>query len=120
MIHWFHAHPGTAHPELEHEYMPPTEAQHLGFSGFAPSNSRIGDVTCTFPGSNVVLILREDNFSWKLIGRAISVNNYCMSEVAIANMWREDPKKPRTVAFESEDAAHLRIDLGLLKKLTTQ
>jgi hypothetical protein len=59
MIHWFHAHPGTAHPELEHEYMPPTEAQHLGFSGFAPSNSRIGDVTCTFPGRNIVLILRE-------------------------------------------------------------
>ena len=73
-----------------------------------------------FPREKYSVDSPRDNFSWKLIGRAISVNNYCMSEVAIANMWREDPKKPRTVAFESEDAAHLRIDLGLLKKLTTQ
>jgi hypothetical protein len=120
MVHWFHARPSTAHSELEHECTPPTEAQYLGFSGFAPSNSRIGDVTCTFPGSDVVLILREDNFSWKLIGRAISVNAYCMSGPAIANMWRGDPKKLRTVAFRSVHAAHLRIDLDSLMRLTTQ
>jgi hypothetical protein len=41
-----------------------------------------------------------------------------MSEAAIANMWRGDPKKPRTIAFGSEDAAHLRIDLDSLKNKT--
>lgn len=120
MVHWFHARPETADAELEHEYILPARAQHLGFSGFAPANSRIGDVTCTFPGSNVVLILREDAFSWKLIGRAISVNKYWMSEAAMSSMWRGDPKKPSTVTFGSNDAAYLRLDLDSLKKLTTQ
>jgi hypothetical protein len=73
-----------------------------------------------FPWEQCSVDSPRGNFSWKLTGRAILVNNYCMSETAIANMWRGDPKKPRTIAFESEDAAHLRIDLDSLKKLTTQ
>lgn len=112
-----------------------------GCTGFAPTDSKMGDKICRFPGSRVGLVFRrveaaspasnegskdyefKDNQpkdGWTLVGRAIMDERFQISEKETESFWRGDPGDLSSVSFGSENGWYLRLGMVTLQRLTAE
>ena len=95
--------------------------------GTGPEDSRVGDLVCGFPKSDIALVFRHDSKSdeLQLVGKAMMDFGAGQTEYPVrlnpfeeALMWNKNPNDPSTMTAIPERAVYLRLHLGVLQLLT--
>jgi hypothetical protein len=102
-------------------------SHYVELHGAGPEDSRLGDLVCGFPKSDIALVFRHDSKSdeLQLIGKAVMDFGAGKTEYPVrlnvfeeALMWNNNPNDPSTMTAIPERAVYLRLHLGVLQLLT--
>jgi hypothetical protein len=102
-------------------------SHYVELHGTGPEDSRLGDLVCGFPKSDIALVFRHDSKSdeLQLIGKAVMDFGAGQTEYPVrlnpfeeALMWNNNPNDPSTMTAIPERAVYLRLHLGVLQLLT--